>query len=335
MCMLLEHKIKRGDFMFDLHYDLLTYIYINRYNLKEVKKHFEKIFENNITGGIFNLFYMSPKEMQEELEIEKEEINIIENLKEVNELIYKNNLIPKKIKYIYGIEGLDYLENLEDLDEIHNLGVRSVNIVWNNDNKFGGGARGNKEQGLTNLGTELVKELVNKKIAIDLSHTNEKTFYDIIELCYKLKNEGKEPIVFASHSNVKEICNHKRNLSDEQIIKIKELGGVIGIVAVKPFCINEEKFSKENSKYQKAYIEHIEYVANLLGGVDNISVSTDDMTYYKTNKEYYKHFNVFKQEHMKEDLEKLLLCNGFDSKIIEKIFYKNFEEKILDRLKNE
>ena len=122
--------------MFDLHYDLLTYIYMNKNNLKEVKKHIDKIFTNNITGGIFNLFYMSPKEMQEELKIKKEEINIIKNLEEVKELINKNSLISSNIKYIYGIEGLDYLEKLEDLDIIYNLGVRSVNIVWNNDNKF-------------------------------------------------------------------------------------------------------------------------------------------------------------------------------------------------------
>ena len=103
--------------MFDLHYDLLTYIYMNKNNLKEVKKHIDKIFTNNITGGIFNLFYMSP-------------------IEEVKELINKNSLISSNIKYIYGIEGLDYLEKLEDLDIIYNLGVRSVNIVWNNDNKF-------------------------------------------------------------------------------------------------------------------------------------------------------------------------------------------------------
>ena len=122
--------------MFDLHYDLLTYIYMNKDNLKEVKRHFKKIFNNNITGGIFNLFYMSYEEMQDELGIKEDEIDIIKNLEEVNKLIHNNNLIPENIKYIYGIEGLDYLEDLEDLDKIYKLGVRSVNIVWNNDNKF-------------------------------------------------------------------------------------------------------------------------------------------------------------------------------------------------------
>ena len=232
--------------MFDCHYDLLTYIYINRNNLKEVKKHCKKIFKDNIKGGIFNLFYMPPQEMKEELQIEKEEINIIDNLKVVNRLICENNVIPKEIKYIYGIEGLDYLEKIEDIDKIYDLGVRSVNIVWNYDNKFGGGVRGDKTRGLTVLGKKLIEKLVDKKIAIDLSHTNEKTFYDITYLCMNLKRKEKAPIVFASHSNARELCDVPRNLNDKQIIKIKELEGVIGIVGVKQFSIKEKTFNGGN-----------------------------------------------------------------------------------------
>lgn len=316
--------------MFDCHYDLLTYIYMNRNNLKEVKRYCKKIFKDNITGGVFNLFYMSPQEMREELNIKKEEINIIENLKVVSKLIKEENLIPKDIKYINGIEGLDYLENVDDINQIYNLGVRSVNIVWNNDNKFGGGVKGNKKRGLTSLGEELVKKLADKKIAIDLSHVNEKTFYEIIGLCNKLKEKGKTPIVFASHSNVKSLCNVPRNLIDDQIIKIKELDGVVGIVGVKPFCIKEDRFNKDKNKYYNAYIEHIKYVKDLLGGVENIAVSTDDMTYYGTK--YYKYFNVFKQGNVRSELKKILLINGFIEEEIEKILYKNFEDKILNKL---
>lgn len=316
--------------MFDCHYDLLTYIYMNKNNLKEVKRYCKKIFKDNITGGIFNLFYMSPQEMEEELNIKKEEINIIENLKVVNNLIKEENLISKNTKYIYGIEGLDYLERIEDIDIIYELGVRSVNIVWNNDNKFGGGAKGNKIRGLTSLGEELIKKLVDKKIAIDLSHANEKTFYNIINLCNELKRKGKNPKVLASHSNVKSLCNVPRNLSDDQIIKIKELDGVIGIVGVKPFCIKEDRFNKDKNKYYNAYIEHIKYIKNLLVGVDNIAISTDDMTYYGTK--YYKHFNVFKHKKVKHELEELLLVNGFSRIEIGKILYLNSKSKILDKL---
>lgn len=319
--------------MFDCHYDLLTYVYINRFNLKKVKRFCKKVFRrNNITGGIFNLFYMSVEQMQEELNIEKSEINVVENLELVDKLIKQYNIIPKKINYIYGIEGLDYIKDFEDIDKLYNLGVRSVNIVWNNDNEFGGGAKGNKNQGLTKQGEELVKKLIDKKIAIDLSHANEKTFNDIINICNKQKENGKDPIVFASHSNAKTICNVDRNLTDEQIIKIKDLGGTIGIVGVKPFCIKEDKFSKGNSKYLNAFVKHISYVKDLLGNVENIAVSTDNMGYYKTNKKYYKYFNVFKQKNVKKKLKKILKKNNYTKQEIEKILYLNFNNKILKNL---
>ena len=142
-------------------------------------------------------------------------------------------------------------------------------------------------------------------------------------MCNKLKNQGRNPKVYASHSNCKELCNHVRNLSNEQIREIKKLNGLIGIVGVKPFCVNEKEFDKRNRKYEYAYIEHIKYLKELLGSVDNISISSDDMSYYKINKKYYKHFNVFKQYKMKKRLEKLLLKNKFSKEEIEKILYLN------------
>ena len=309
--------------MFDCHYDLLAYIYINENNIRKVKKYLKKIFNKNITGGIFNLFYMSQEEMVNELGIDR--INIIDDLEKVNKLIDRNKILPKNIKYIYGIEGLDYLEKIEDIEKIYNLGVRAVNIVWNNDNKFGGGAKGNEYRGLTNLGINLVKKLVDSNIAIDLSHANEKTFNDIVELCISLKEKGKQPKVFASHSNCKTLCNNQRNLSNEQILKIKQLNGIIGVVEAKPFCIKEGKFDNNKSKYEKSYIEHIKYLRKLLNGVENIGVATDNMGYYKVNRKYYKHFNVFNQTKIKSRLEKLLFKNGFSKDEIERILYKNAE----------
>lgn len=318
--------------MYDLHYDLLTYILMNKINLSKVKKHCEEIFKNNITGGIFNLFYMSQEEMKEELNIDFEDIDIINNLKQVTKAINKYRLIPSNVKYIFGIEGLDYLNDLEDLNEIYKLGVRSVNIVWNNDNKFGGGARGNEKQGLTTLGEKLVKRLVELNIAIDLSHSNEKTFYDIIYICNKLKEKGKEPIVFASHSNCKAICDVKRNLSDDQILEIKRLNGVIGVVGIKKFCkILSESWTdeQETKKYRLAYAQHINHIRNLLGDVENIAVSTDDMSYYKIEPEYYQNANIFRQKEVKNGIKKLLLNDGYSKEEINSILYKNFENKIL------
>jgi len=313
--------------MFDCHYDLLTYIYMNRRNLREVISHCNKIFYNNITCGIFNLFYMSKDEMKEELSIFPEEIDIIQNLKTVAYLIRRYRIIPQNIKYIIGIEGLDYLKSIEDIDILYSLGLRSTGIVWNNQNKFGGGIRAESSCGLTPLGETLVEKLVQKRIAIDLSHTNEKTFYDIINKCKLLKSKGLNPIIFASHSNSKTYCNVPRNLNDRQLLEIKKLNGIIGVVSVKDFC---SKYKDMN--YETSYINHINYIRRLFGGVENIAVATDDMSYYQIEKEKYENMNVFKQEEVKGKIEKLLLENNYTENEVKQILYKNACHKIFEKV---
>lgn len=313
--------------MFDCHYDLLTYIYMNRRNLKPVISHCKKIFSNNITGGIFNLFYMSEDEMKGELEIYPDEIDIIKNLKVVKFLIRKYRIIPYNIKYIIGIEGLDYLKNINDIDVLYDLGLRSTGIVWNNKNKFGAGVRALNTDGLTNLGEELIEKLVNKKIAIDLSHANEKTFYDIINKCKELKQKGYKPIVFASHSNTKMYCNVPRNLTDRQLLEIKYLDGIVGVVSIKEFCTRYR-----NLDFEKAYINHINYLKRLFGDLNNIAVATDDMSYYKIQPEIYQNMNVFKQEEVKQKIENLLLKNNYKPEEINQMFIGNVYKKVIEKL---
>lgn len=304
--------------MFDCHCDLLTYIYVNRNNIKKIKEKCKLIYnKNNIIGAIFNLFFMSEEEMKNELNICKEEIDVIKMLNTVYKLIKENNIIPQNIKYTFGIEGLDYLENISDIDTLYDLGVRSVNIVWNNKNKFGGGTRTENTYGLTDLGEELVEKLVKTEIAIDLSHANEKTFFDIIEKCIELKKHGYFPKVFASHSNCKSVCNVKRNLTDKQIIEIKKLNGIIGIVEYKDFV------NVNNEKYEEYYLKHINHMENLLGGIENIAVSTDDEIYYNKEKEFA---NLYDSENVGINIKRLLLKNGYSRETTERILNKNILE---------
>ena len=81
-----------------------------------------------------------------------------------------------------------------------------------------------------------------------------------------------------------------------------------------------------------AYIKHINYLKELFGGVDNIAVATDDMSYYKIEPEYYQNMNVFKQENVKSKIEKLLIENNYTKEEIDKILTRNVEEKILKKL---
>lgn len=319
--------------MFDCHYDLLTYILMKKEEKEFLKDYCDKVYnKENITGGIFNLFYMSELEMQEEIGIKKEKINLIQNLKEVKQYIEYNHLLSNEIKYIFGIEGLDYLEKLEDIDILYSLGLRSTNPVWNNRNKFGGGVKADKKIGLTKLGKKLIEKLVQKKIAIDLSHANETTFWDVIHLCKKMKKEGKDPIVFASHSNVKAICNVPRNLTDEQILAIRDLGGVVGVVSIKKFCIDTNDVCNKNIDFEQKYINNINYIRDLLGGVDNIAVATDDMRYYYIEPEYYQNANIYLHSEVKQKLKNALIKNNYTCHEVKQILSINFEEKILSRL---
>lgn len=304
--------------MYDCHYDLLTNIFANRKNIKNVKKYCNKIFSNGIEGGIFNLFYMSQDEMFNELNIKPEEIDVIENLKCVKQLISTEKLIPNNIKYKIGIEGLDYLRNIDDVEILYELGVKSVNPVWNNHNKFGTGIRPykiiNKERGLTLLGRKLIHRLIDRGIVIDLSHSDEETFWDIINECKKFRKN--KPKVIASHSNCKEIYNVPRNLTNEQLLAIKEFEGIIGITIVKQFC------AKTN--FNQAYIKHIKHVKNILGSIDNITLATDDMSYYTINQEYYKTMNIFRQEYANDAIKELLLANNFTTEETNKILTQNY-----------
>lgn len=319
--------------MFDCHYDLLAYILMKKHDVDFLKKYCAKVYnQNNITGGIFNLFYMNPKEMKEEIGIEKNDIHLIKNLTEVKHFIESNKLFSKDINYIFGIEGLDYLQSIDDIDILYSLGLRSTNIVWNNENKFGGGAKVNNNIGLSSLGKNLVIKLINKNIAIDLSHTNQTTFWDIIDICHYMKKQGKSPIVFASHSNARTLCDVSRNLTDEQIIAIKKLNGVIGVVSIKRFCINTLDVCNPNIDFEQEYLKHINYIRNLLGNTENIAIATDDMKYYDIEPEYYQNANVYLHYDVKDKLENALIRNGYNHFEIEQILENNFKEKILSRL---
>ena len=136
-----------------------------------------------------------------------------------------------------------------------------------------------------------------------------------------------DPIVFASHSNAKMYCNVPRNLTDRQLLEIKKLDGIVGVVSIKEFCTRYKDLD-----YEVAYINHIKYLKKLFGNVNNIAVATDDMTYYKIEPEIYQNMNVFKQEEVKQKTEELLLENNFSTKEIEKILFENVQEKIIKRL---
>lgn len=136
----------------------------------------------------------------------------------------------KKLAALLGMEGGHMMENdLNKLELLFKRGVRYMTITWNNSIPWatsaadettpGGALNSDGKKGLTEFGRAVIKRMNELGMMVDVSHVGEQTFWDITTITTK-------PII-ASHSCVWNLCNHRRNLKDEQIKAIAKSGGVI------------------------------------------------------------------------------------------------------------
>lgn len=129
---------------------------------------------------------------------------------------------------VLHIEGAEMIgEDLDALYVLHQAGLRSLGPVWSRDNVFASGvpfrfpASPDTGPGLTPAGRDLVRACNELGIMIDLSHMNEKGFFDVARL-------SDAPLV-ASHSNAHAVCASTRNLTDAQLEAIRDSGGLVGL----------------------------------------------------------------------------------------------------------
>ena len=126
-----------------------------------------------------------------------------------------------------SVEGANLLGcSVAGLLDAYRRGVRMVTLCWNKDNRLCGSAM-DTGSGLTEDGVRFVNACWQKGVAVDLSHTSEKTFWDVIRI-------AKRPVL-CSHSNAKSVCDHPRNLTDAQISAIVHNNGVIGLNLCRDF----------------------------------------------------------------------------------------------------
>jgi membrane dipeptidase len=127
--------------------------------------------------------------------------------------------------HIEGAEAID--PDLEALDVLHAAGLRSLGPVWSRPNAFGHGvpflcpSSPDTGPGLTDLGKALVRACNRLRILIDLSHLNERGFWDVAAI-------SDAPLV-ATHSNAHALSPHSRNLTDKQLAAIRATGGLVGV----------------------------------------------------------------------------------------------------------
>lgn len=166
--------------------------------------------------------------------------------------------IGVKSNHLLSIEGGAVLAgSLEYIDILREKGVKLLTLTWNGENELGFGA--DFDKGLKKFGFECVKKLEDSNIVIDVSHLSDKGFYDVASVADK-------PFV-ATHSNSRKICNHRRNLTDEQFRYICSIGGIVGVNFHKPFVTS-------NGRYIVDLLNHIEHFMSL-GGEDTLCIGSD------------------------------------------------------------
>jgi membrane dipeptidase len=128
-----------------------------------------------------------------------------------------------KVCGILCIEGGHAIEDdLALLRSFHELGVRYMTLTWNNSTAWAEAARDpGKVRGLTPFGRDVVREMNRLGMLVDLSHVSENTFFDAIEVT--------DTPVICSHSCARALCDHVRNMSDDQLRALARNGGVVGV----------------------------------------------------------------------------------------------------------
>ena len=172
------------------------------------------------------------------------------------------------VLHIEGAEAID--ANFELLDVLYAAGLRSLGPVWSRPNAFGHGvpfrcpSSPDTGPGLTELGKALIGACNRLRILIDLSHLNERGFWDVAGI-------SDAPLV-ATHSNAHAISPHSRNLTDQQLAAIRQSGGLAGLNFASSFLRPDGRQDKDTPL--ELMIQHIEHMLEH-AGEDGVGLGSD------------------------------------------------------------
>lgn len=313
--------------LLDIHGDIWTDVTIKRsLGKKNIIRndHLDRFRNGNMVGGIFVIWADPPNDsrpkerLMESIKYMSQELwesrDILKVMYNTND--FHNAIKDEKLAVILGLEGLSSIgQDVDALYSLYQLGFRHVSLTWNEQNLLATGVKGDLNRGLTTAGKEAVRIIEDLGFILDVSHLNDKSFWDIY-------NVSTKPFI-ASHSNARELCNVPRNLTDEQIMAIGERDGLIGINAYNEFVHLEPE--KRTVDY---LISHIEHIVNLIG-IDKVALGFDFFEYLSGDSTSFVG-DSYKGTIGLEDITKgnnlvvKLEGRGFSKQDIEKISYKNF-----------
>lgn len=200
---------------------------------------YKKAYENAISK--FEAIHKLTKE------IAPSQIGLATTSQEVRDLLAQG----KKVAMI-GVENAYPIgTDIKNVKKFYDLGARYMSLSHNGHSQFCDSNTGEENNtwlhnGLSELGKDVVKEMNRLGIMIDVSHPSKEAMRQMIEL-------SKAPLI-ASHSSARALCDHSRNLDDEQLQWLKENGGVVQTVAFTSY-LNKEKHKAYNAAVRKVYSE--------------------------------------------------------------------------------
>lgn len=169
-----------------------------------------------------------------------------------------------KLGLIFGFQGVSgKIEQDPNLLRVfHRLGVRVVQLTYNERDPIGCGCLEPVDTGLTQYGRVVVRELNHLGILVDLSHAGERTSLDVMTV-------SRAPVAI-THANVRALCDNPRNVTDEQLRALTQNGGVLGITVYSPFCETRPGVRPT----VEDYVTHVDYVAQHFG-IDHVGIGSD------------------------------------------------------------
>lgn len=179
---------------------------------------------------------------------------------------------------VLGIEnGLALEHDIRNIQHFKQRGVSYITLCHNGDNDICDSARGcNTFGGLSKFGRQVIQEMNRQGIMIDLSHANENSFYQALEA-------SEVPIV-CSHSNCRSLCDHPRNLTDDQMHALAQAGGVMQLTLYNGFLRLPEKTAASkvgivgspvsSDADLSDFMRHLDHAISIMG-IDHVGIGTD------------------------------------------------------------
>ena len=203
-----------------------------------------------------------------------------------------------KAAALLSVEGAEVIAcDPNRLFALRGQGFRMLTLTWNADNTLAGCHLSDK--GLTAQGRAFVREAQALDILVDVSHLGERAFWELVDITAK-------PIL-ASHSNARALCDHSRNLTDDQLRAIAETGGTVGLNLYPPFLGNHAGF--------KTLLRHLEHMLTVCGethvalggdldGCDHLAAGFSTVADYA-------------------DFYAFLSARGYDEPLLDRLFFTN------------